>query len=149
MRVTQESSSNSRKIMQYLCSRVVMRHEGDMSVIRNRNLWRTTKPTTTVIPQGKTSSTKRSSGPRAGVKQEKTRSDGSSGRNSSQTRMSLVIIREATPGQTPKVDRKKQDPSLKRRSTAPKEDTGKEGRPWHTPRHQLGESDSTPDTLLG
>ena len=54
----------------------------------------------------------RGSGPRAGVKRKKIEATGVVVEEISlQTRMSLLTT-EVTPGQTPKVDRRKQDPSL-------------------------------------
>ena len=81
-----------------------------------------------LIPRGKTSPTKRSSGPGSNKRKKLEATGVGVEEIYSQTRMSLQTT-EATPRQTPKVDRKKQDPSLKRRSIAPKEDAGKLVRP--------------------
>ena len=70
-----------------------------------RNLWRTPKPTTTVLPQAKTSSTKRSTGPRAGVKRKKLEATGGVAEVPSRTRMPLLTT-EPAPWQTLTVDRK-------------------------------------------
>ena len=108
----------------------------------NGKLWRTPKPTATVIPRGKTSLTKRSSGPKVGVKRQKTEATGLISSSSSSRRSrnflasaNMTTFNERNTTANTHGRSKKKDFSLKRRSTTPKKDAGNFVRPLHTSRH--------------